>query len=90
MSYYFSKSFLPRKQNYCELKRKVVDCIHTTMENEEINNLTGPKSILNVDAQKEVITHTFAEARKNLLIIFPIVMLSILAVVVITLLFIRI
>ncbi len=53
-------------------------------ENQDSNSLNnnkdllGPKSVLNIEAQKELINHTFKESRKNMmkifLAIFPIMM----------------
>lgn len=39
--------------------------------------LVGPTSVLNAEAQKEVITHAFKEGRKNFMILFPLMMLTI-------------
>lgn len=45
-------------------------------ENQDLNSLNnnkdllGPKSVLNVEAQKELINHTFKESRKNIMKIF--------------------
>lgn len=51
------------------------------------NDFLGPKSILNLDAQKELIDHAFKQSRKNMLKIFLILFPSIIIMVVLMVIF---
>ncbi|HRH21574.1 MAG TPA: hypothetical protein PLJ58_00055 [bacterium] len=45
------------------------------------HGLTGPRSVLNVDAQKELIDFTIKKNMKMMLIAFPVVMIFMLGII---------